>query len=87
MPDNVQSAMFEILKKIQTDMSGLKADVSGLKADVSELKTDVAWLKGNAIKQRRDSAAMLVMFRSTVGHFNERVSKLEDDVQLLKDRR
>ena len=73
MADNVQNAMFDILKRIQSD--------------VSELKTDVVALKELAIKQRRDSAALLVMFRSTVGHFDERVSKLEDDVQLLKDRR
>ena len=87
MADNVQSAMFEILKRIQSDVSELKTDVSGLKGDVSVLKTDVAQLKAIAIKQRRDSAAMLVMFRATVGHFNERLCKVEDDVQVLKDRR
>jgi hypothetical protein len=90
--DNVQSAMFEILKRMQVDLSGLKADVSGLKADVSGLKADVADIKGRvtrlediARRQRRDSAAMLVMMRATAGVFNERLSTLEVDVRMLQE--
>jgi hypothetical protein len=72
MTDNVQSAMLEILKRIQADVSGLKTDVSGLKTDASGLKSDMTDLKGRmeklealVRKQGRDSAAMLVMMRGT----------------------
>jgi hypothetical protein len=32
-PDNVQSAMLEILKRIQADVASVRADVSDAKAD------------------------------------------------------
>ena len=63
MADSVQNAMFDILKRIQSDVSGIKTDVSSLKSDVADIKGRVERLEELAIKQRRDSAAMLVMFR------------------------
>ena len=84
--------MLEILKRIQADVSELKADISVLKADVSSLKADVSDLKIRmerverlVKKQIRDNAGMLVVFRVTVGEFNERVTDLEDDVRRLKE--
>jgi hypothetical protein len=71
MSENVQSAMLEILKTIQ-------ADVSGLKARMDKLET-------LARKQGRDSAAMLVMMRGTVGIYDERMKVIEEDVRLLME--
>ena len=71
MADNVQSVMLEILKRLQSDMSEVKARQERLEVI--------------ATKQRRDSAAMLVIMRATVGDFDERVRKLEADVQALQD--
>jgi glycine cleavage system protein P-like pyridoxal-binding family len=71
MPDNVQSAMLEILKNIQ--------------ADVAELKGRMDRLEALARKQGRDSAAMLVMFRGTVGIYDERMKVIEEDVRLLME--
>jgi predicted nucleic acid-binding Zn-ribbon protein len=98
MSDNVQSIMLDILKQIQGDISSLKSDVSTLKTDVSTLKTDVSTLKSDMAhvrgrvdhlevlvrRQRRDSAAMLVMMRGVVGVYDERLRDIEDDVAALK---
>jgi hypothetical protein len=37
-PDNVQSAMLEILKRIQAEVSTVMADVSDVKSDVIGVK-------------------------------------------------
>ncbi len=87
MSENVQSVMLDILKRIQADVSGLKTDVAELKTDVGDLKQRVIRLEDLAKKQRRDSAAMLVMMRGTVGVFTERMDALEIDVMTLKEAR
>jgi hypothetical protein len=79
MSDNVQSAMLEILKRIQSDLADVKDRVVGLDGRVARLE-DLA------LKQRRDSAAMLVMMRGTVGVFTERMDALENEVTALKER-
>ena len=93
MPDNIQSAMFEILKRVQTDLASVKTDVSEIKSSVARLDGRVERLEGRverlediAKKQRRDSAAMLVMMRGTVGMFNERLNELDVNMVLLKER-
>ena len=87
MSENVQSVMLDILKRIQADVSDLKTDVAELKTDVGDLKQRVIRLEDLAKKQRRDSAAMLVMMRGTVGVFTERMDALEIDVMTLKEAR
>ena len=87
MADNVQSVMLEILKRLQSDMSEVKARVIRLDTDMTDVKARQERLEVIATKQRRDSAAMLVIMRATVGDFDERVSKLEADVQALQDSR
>jgi hypothetical protein len=77
--DNVQSAMLEILKRIQADVSDVKADGIGLKGRMDKLEALVR-------KQGRDSAAMLVMMRGTVGIHDERMKVIEEDVRLLMER-
>ena len=78
MPDNIQSAMFEILKRMQTD-------VSDIKTRVERLDTRVERFEMIAKRQRRDGAAMLVMMRGAVGVFDERMKGLEPDVKLLQE--
>jgi hypothetical protein len=75
VPDNIQSALFEILKNIQSDVSGLKSDMSDVKDRLTRLEQIVR-------KQGRDSAAMLVMMRGTVGIYDERMKTIEEDVRL-----
>jgi hypothetical protein len=84
-PDNVQSAMLEILKRIQADVSAVKADVSDVKADGIGLKVRMDKLEALVRKQGRDSAAMLVMMRGTVGIYDERMKVIEEDVRLLME--
>jgi hypothetical protein len=78
-PDNVQSAMLEILKRIQADVADLKVDGIGMKGRMDKLEALVR-------KQGRDSAAMLVMMRGTVGIYDERMKVIEEDVRLLMER-
>jgi hypothetical protein len=85
-PDNVQSAMLEILKRIQADVSDVKAGVSDVKADGIGLKGRMDKLEALVRKQGRDSAAMLVMMRGTVGIYDERMKVIEEDVRLLMER-
>jgi archaellum component FlaC len=96
MPENVQSVMLDILKRIQSDVSGLKSDVSGLKSDVSVLKSDVSEFKSEVKgrldrleeltrKQERNGAAILVMMRGTVGVFDERLRDVENEVRIIQE--
>jgi hypothetical protein len=85
-PDNVQSAILEILKRIQADVSTVRADVSDAKSDVIGLKGRMDKLEALVRKQGRDSAAMLVMMRGTVGIYDERMKVIEEDVRLLMER-
>ena len=78
--------MFEILKRIQLDVSEVKTDMSGLKTEVAELKGRVGSLETLVRKQGRDSAAMLVMMRGTVGVFDERLKDIEEDVRQVMER-
>jgi hypothetical protein len=78
-PDSVQSAMLEILKRIQADVPDVKADRIGLKGRMDKLETLVR-------KQGRDSAAMLVIIRGTVGIYDERMKVIEEDVRLPMER-
>ena len=78
MPDNIQSAMLEILKNIQADVSELNGRAGGLEGRMDRLEA-------LARKQGRDSAAMLVMFRGTVGVYDERMKVIEEDVRLLME--
>ena len=93
MADNVQSMMLDILKRIQADVAGVKTDVAGLKTDMADVKGRLERLEArferletSSQKQSRDSAAMLVMMRATVGVFDDRVSSLENDVRMLLER-
>ena len=74
MSENVETAMFEILKKIQGDLAAFRSE-AGLRFQRIE---------DGQRKQRRDIAAMLVMAHGVVGDFDERVTKIEDRVAALE---
>ena len=77
MSDNVQTAMFEILKSVQTNIGDLKSQVDGLNSRFANLEQGQVELKELARKQRRDVAGIMVMMKSVAGDFDERVSALE----------
>ena len=76
MTENVETAMFEILKNIQGDLAAFRA----------EAEIRFQRLEDGQRKQRRDLAAMLVMARGVVGDFDERVTKVEERVAALEAR-
>lgn len=86
MTENVQSMMLDTLKRIQTDLAGLKVDGPALKTDMEDVKARLDRIEVVVRKQSRDSAALLVMMRGTVGDFDERVSNLEEEVRLIRER-
>lgn len=85
MTDAVDNAMFEILKRIQTDVSGVKTDVADIKSRMISLEGRMDKLEALVRRQGRDSAAMLVMMRGTVGIYDERMKVIEEDVRLLME--
>jgi hypothetical protein len=64
----------------------LKTDMSSLTARTGGLEDRMTRMEDLMRKQRRDSAAMLVMMRGTVGDFDDRVSVLDLDMKLMKSR-
>jgi proteasome assembly chaperone (PAC2) family protein len=70
MTDNVQSAIFEILKKIQAELADVKARIEKVEKR-TESTDDIVR------KMRRDNAGMRVMMRTAAGHFEERIGDLE----------
>lgn len=78
MSENVQSAMLEILKRIQSD-------VSDVKQRLERVEQRLERVEGIVLTQRRDSAAMLVMMRATVGVYDQRLTHAEEDIRLVKE--
>ena len=74
MSENVETAMFEILKKIQGDLAAFR----------TEAEDRFQRIEDGLRKQRRDNAAMLIMARAVVGDCDERVTKVEDRVAKLE---
>jgi ribosomal protein L29 len=76
MTDNVQTAMFDILRKLQEEVAALRRETAAGFARNVEL----------ARKHRRDAAGMLVMIKATAGDFSERVDAVEERVAALEAR-
>ena len=83
MSENVQTAMFEILKTIQADLAAFRSETEQRFQRVDDRFQRI---EDGQRKQRRDLAAMLVMARGVVGDFDERVTKVEDRVTALEAR-
>ncbi len=83
MSENVQTAMFEILKKIQADMSSFRVETNERFEKVDKRFDELSVL---VRKQRRDTAGLLVMAKSTSGQFAEELAAVEERVAALEAR-
>lgn len=84
MSENVQTAMYEILKKIQVQLSehGKRFDAVEQRFEVVDKRFDEL---GDLVrKQRRDTAGLLVMAKSITGNFAEELAAVEERVKLLE---
>jgi hypothetical protein len=70
--ENVQTAMFEILKSVQAKLAD------------HDKRFDV--LEDLVRKQRRDTAGLLVMAKSVTGNFAEELAAIEERVRVLEAR-
>lgn len=93
MTENVESAMFEILKRIQVDVGDVKGRLERVETRLGHVETRLERVETRlermevaAKRQRREGAAMLVMMRGAAGIFDERLEAIEDDVRALKER-
>ncbi len=76
MSENVQPAMFEILKGLQADFASFR----------SETNERFERLEDLVRKQRRDTAGLLVMAKAVTGDFAEQVAVIEERVRVLEAR-
>jgi hypothetical protein len=74
MPDGPTNITTDILIAIREDISSFRASVEGR---LDRLERD-------SRKYRHDAAAMMVMMRATVSHFNQRVTAVEERVTALE---
>lgn len=72
MADNVENAIFEILKKIQ--------------ADVAKLNERAERSEALARKDRRNINGLMTIIQSVAGDFDERIREVDDRVSILEDR-
>ncbi|MFC5393784.1 hypothetical protein [Bosea vestrisii] len=79
MSENVQTAMFEALKRIQAQLSEHDKRFDAVDKRFDELGDLVR-------KQRRDTAGLLVMAKAVTGDFAEQVAAIEERVRVLEAR-
>lgn len=83
MSENVQTAMYEILKKIQADIASFRTDVN---ERFTRVEARFEGLDDLVRKQRRDTAGLLVMAKAVTGDFAEQVAVIEERVRVLEAR-
>jgi polyhydroxyalkanoate synthesis regulator phasin len=82
MSENVENAVFNILKKIQGDISAVRLELAEFKrGNSAEHERMEAMIRG----ERRDSAGSLLLTRTMFGDLNERVTDLEQRMTKLED--
>jgi hypothetical protein len=82
MSDNVENAVFEILKKIQGDLTAFRASVDKrFEAVDARFENIEAMLRG----ERRDNAGAFLLTRTMFGDLNARVTDLEHRIDRLED--
>jgi hypothetical protein len=83
-------AVPQILIKIQDSISAIRSELGTLRAEVGQFKreneTQHEEIRGLIHKQRRGSAAMMVIMRATVSDFDERVNEIVERVAALETR-
>lgn len=85
MVENVQSAMFEILKRIQSDVSDVKTRLESVETRLGLVETKLETVARDVKKTRLESAGMMVLMRSAAGTFDKRLTDIEDDVKFVKE--
>ncbi|MEA2819697.1 MAG: hypothetical protein QOJ86_1701 [Bradyrhizobium sp.] len=90
MAEEPTNAVPQILIKIQDSISAIRSELGTLRAEVGEFKreneTQHEEIRGLIHKQRRGSAAMMVIMRATVSDFDERVNEIVERVAALEAR-
>lgn len=81
MADTLTDAVPQILIKIQDGITALRSEVGNFKRD-NEAQHER--MEGLIRKQRRDSAAMMIIMRATVSDFDERVNEVVERVAALE---
>lgn len=79
MSENVQTAMFEILKSIQAKLVEHDQRFDAVEKRFDEIGDLVR-------KQRRDTAGLLVMAKATTGQLAEDLAAVEERVRVLEAR-
>jgi hypothetical protein len=90
MVETPTDAVPQILMRIQDSISALRSEVGTLRSEVGQFKreneTQHEEIRGLIHKQRRGSAAMMVIMRATVSDFDERVNEIVERVAALEAR-
>jgi cysteine synthase len=79
MSENMQTAMFEILKSIQAKLVEHDRRFDAFEDHFAALEDLIR-------KQRRDTAGLLVMAKSVTGQFAEELAAVEERVRVLEAR-
>jgi hypothetical protein len=77
MSDNVQTALFDILKKIQAENADFRKAVEGRFDTLEEIIR----------KNRRDVAGMMVIGKAMAGDFAEQMAAITERVEALEAKR
>jgi hypothetical protein len=77
MSDNVQTALFDILKKIQAENADFRTAVEGRFDTLEEIIR----------KNRRDVAGMMVIGKAMAGDFAEQMAAITERVEALEANR
>jgi uncharacterized Ntn-hydrolase superfamily protein len=74
MSDNVQSAVLDVLKRIQNENADFRRSVEDRLDRIEDILR----------KQRRNVAGMQVMMTATAGDFDQRVSDIESRMDAIE---
>ena len=83
MADEPTNAVLQILIRIQDSISALRSEMGQFRRENETQHEEIRGLIG---KQRRGSAAMMVIMRATVSDFDERVNEIVERVAALEAR-
>jgi hypothetical protein len=83
MADQPTNAVLQILIRIQDSISALRSEMGQFRRENETQHEEIRGLIG---KQRRGSAAMMVIMRATVSDFDERVNEIVERVAALEAR-
>jgi hypothetical protein len=90
MADTLTDAVPQILIRIQDSISTLRSELGTVRSELGTLRSDLTprleRIETIVRKQQRNSAAMMVITRATVGDFDERVNDIVERVAALEKR-